>query len=162
MARIAEEQIDRLQLLTQKHANDLDTAAEALTTAQADIDTLQSDLDTAEAAMTAHAAALTWTEVSTFTNSWVNYGGAYFNAAYAKDTHGWVHLRGVIKNGTDNTSAFTLPSGYRPSASMFFGVGESGGNAGRVIIASDGTVDCHAADSGTDLISLDTIHFYVG
>jgi len=162
VARIAEEQIDRLQLLTQKHANDLDTAAEALTTAQADIDTLQSDLDTAEAALTTHTAALAWVEVSSFTNSWVNYGSPYYNAAYAKDVHGWVHLRGVIKNGTDNTSAFTLPTGYRPSASMFFGVGESGGNAGRVIIASDGTVDCHAADSGTELISLDTIHFYVG
>lgn len=162
MARIADEQIDRLQLLTQKHANDLNVVDTTITTVQADIGTLQSDLGTAEAAITTHTAALTWIEVSTFTNSWVNFGSPYYNSAYSKDVHGWVHLRGAVKNGTDDTSAFTLPDGYRPSSSLFFGVGEWGGNAGRVIIGSNGTVDCHAADSGTEFISFDTIHFYVG
>ena len=126
------------------------------------VDLLRTYLSEHDTSLTTLEAALSWTDVVTFTNSWVNYGSPYYNAAYAKDVHGWVHLRGAVKNGTDDTSAFTLPTGYRPSASLFFGVGEWGGNAGRVVIASDGTVDCHAADSGTELISLDTIHFYAG
>ena len=106
-------------------------------------------------------AALTWTEISSFTNSWVNYGSPYHNAAYSKNVHNVVRLRGVIKNGTDNQPAFTLPSGYRPASDLFFAVGTALGASGRIIVGSDGTVDPHAADSGTTLISLDNISFHV-
>jgi hypothetical protein len=47
-------------------------------------------------------------------NSWVNYGSSYQDAAFYKDPFGYVHIIGLIKNGTINTVAFTLPVGYRP------------------------------------------------
>lgn len=50
-----------------------------------------------------------------FSNSWVNYGSVYSIAGYYKDKFGIVHLRGLIKSGTINAAAFTLPSGYRPA-----------------------------------------------
>lgn len=49
-----------------------------------------------------------------FQNSWVNYGSGYMPASFWKDPFGHVHLRGLIKSGTINTAAFTLPPGYRP------------------------------------------------
>ncbi len=158
MARIAEEQIDRLQLLTQKHANDLDTAAEALTTAQADIDTLQSDLDTAEAAMTAHAAALTWTAVTSFKNSWVNYGSSAVDAAYVKDAHGWVHVIGRIKDGTIGNAAFTLPTGYRPAEFRSFAC-NSNSAYGQINIETDGDVVPAIGNNASFFI---VVNYYVG
>lgn len=55
-----------------------------------------------------------WT-APTLLNSWVNYGTPYAPAGYYKDVFGIVHLRGVVKNGTNAVSIFNLPSGYRPA-----------------------------------------------
>ena len=127
---------------------------------QALVDLLRTYISEHDTSLITLEAALTYTDVSSFTNSWVNYGSPYANAGYAKDVHGKVYLQGAIKNGTDNQSAFTLPSGYRPAADKFFPVGTTSGNAGRVIVGSDGTVDPHAADSSTGLISLEGISFH--
>lgn len=54
-----------------------------------------------------------------FTNSWVNFGGAYNPAGYFKDKEGVVHLRGLIANGVIGSAAFTLPIGYRPANTEF-------------------------------------------
>lgn len=48
----------------------------------------------------------------TFTNNWVNFGGAYATAQYRKDSAGTVFIKGFIKSGTG--IAFTLPIGFRP------------------------------------------------
>jgi hypothetical protein len=54
-----------------------------------------------------------------FANSWVNYAAAgYPNASYYKDALGNVHLRGMIKSGTMQQAAFTLPAGYRPETNL--------------------------------------------
>ena len=74
-----------------------------------------------------------------FTNSWVNYGTGYANAAYWKDPFGMVHLRGLIKSGTVGNAAFTMPPGYRPEVSHLFGT-ISNGAIGRVDVLTDGTV----------------------
>lgn len=59
----------------------------------------------------------------TFQNSWVNYGGTFSPASYMKDTMGFVHLRGVIKNGTvGGVPVFVLPVGYRPGYDTSFAV----------------------------------------
>ena len=56
----------------------------------------------------------------TLLNSWVNYGGTFSNAGYMKDSLGFVHLRGLIKDGTVTLAAFNLPAGYRPANDTAF------------------------------------------
>lgn len=51
----------------------------------------------------------------TFLNGWQNYETSSWNgAAYRKDNNGFVHLRGLIRNGALGTIAFNLPAGFRP------------------------------------------------
>lgn len=60
-----------------------------------------------------------------FENAWVNNDntattpgyGANRDAGFYED-RGRVHLTGVIKTGVSATTAFTLPVGYRPKASV--------------------------------------------
>ncbi len=62
---------------------------------------------------------ITWHEVGgggepAFENSWVNFGGAYDAAGFAKDAIGRVWIKGLVKSGVA-TTVFTLPVGYRPT-----------------------------------------------
>ena len=75
----------------------------------------------------------------TFTNSWVNFGTPFANAQYMKDSMGFVHLNGVIKNGTMTASAFTLPVGYRPLNTLDIAT-VSNALFGMVQVVGDGTV----------------------
>jgi hypothetical protein len=52
----------------------------------------------------------------TLMNGWVDYEAGMAPAGYYKDPFGRVHLRGVVKDGTVDAAAFTLPTGYRPAA----------------------------------------------
>jgi hypothetical protein len=79
-----------------------------------------------------------WT-APTLVNSWANYGGALAIAGYRKDGFGVVHLKGLLMTGTTNTTAFTLPTGYRPAATEQFGV-LSGAVIGYIAIDSAGVV----------------------
>ncbi|KKM86624.1 hypothetical protein LCGC14_1277110 [marine sediment metagenome] len=95
--------------------------------------------------------AATWREVGdpgepTFENSWVNYGAPWDTAAFYKDAAGIVHLKGLIKSGTINQAAFTLPVGYRPKANVQVGI-LSNNAIGRMIISADGLV---SATSGNN------------
>jgi hypothetical protein len=90
-----------------------------------------------------------------FTNSWVNFGGAKLTAQYRK-VFDDVELRGTIKSGTVNTSAFTLPSGVRPSAEISFPIDANGAH-GQVVISSSGTVTCNVASNVS--VSLDGVYF---
>lgn len=74
-----------------------------------------------------------------FENSWVNYGAGEQDAQYRK-VGDIVELRGVVKSGTVGVNAiFTLPSGYRPPASVAFAVA-SNDAFGRLLITSGGAV----------------------
>ncbi len=89
-----------------------------------------------------------WTAVS-FTNSWVDYGATWTTAAYFKDSLGVVHLKGLIKNGTINASAFTLPVGYRPAEPTMFSTASSGGGgADRIEIGATGVVNIVVTANG--------------
>ncbi len=44
--------------------------------------------------------------------------------AFAKDSLGFVHLKGTIKGGTFYAAVFTLPAGYRPEQDLFLPVAE--------------------------------------
>lgn len=123
------------------------------------------------------ATALGWQAIAGYTGTW---GPAPAGAApnrqpqYALDADGWVHLRGSISNTVNWPTgvAFTLPAGYRPSATEFFitaTLGQTLGAANGAAtweVANDGTCDLNgvqnAVYSGTNWISLSGIHFYVG
>ena len=93
--------------------------------------------------------AALWQEVASFSNSWANAGGAYYNAAYHQDIFGVVRLRGRIGSGSTGTAAFTLPKKFRPGATMNFAVA-----GGTVSITTGGVV----TPTGTTL-DLDNINF---
>jgi len=97
-----------------------------------------------------------WIAVASFSNSWVNFGSGAQDAEYRKHSDGRVELRGLIKTGTVTSSAFTLPTGYRPTAPVHVAV-ESNGAYGKVTVGTDGTVT-PAVGSNTSL-SLDTVRF---
>lgn len=101
-----------------------------------------------------------WTAVTVFSNSWINYGGAEQAAEYCKDGMGFVHLRGIIKSGTVDSSAFTLPAGYVPQAMVRFSV-ISNSAIGYVGILASGEVRPYAPSDNT-WVSLDGITFYAG
>jgi hypothetical protein len=97
-----------------------------------------------------------------FLNSWVNYDAVpgWQNAGFYKDPLGFVHLRGLIKNGTLATSAFTLPPGHRPIAgSEIFAClsGNTGDFLARVDVQSSG--DVVPRGPGNQYISLSGITF---
>jgi hypothetical protein len=77
-----------------------------------------------------------WTNVSSFTNSWVSVSQpAYILIGRV------VYLRGSIGSGTAGASAFTLPAGYRPTLAMSWTVNtNTPGAPNTITIATSGTV----------------------
>jgi hypothetical protein len=94
----------------------------------------------------------------TFTNSWVNYGAGYNDAGYYKDAFGWVTLRGLVKNGTDGASIFTLPVGCRPEATMLMPIA-SADHYGRLDISTAGLVVPSATTTEPAWVCLDGVRF---
>jgi hypothetical protein len=75
-------------------------------------------------------------------NSWAAISGAA--AGFYKDALGVVRLRGRLTNGSANeTVAFTLPEGYRPSVVLIFAIARpatTGGTSAQAWVGSDGGV----------------------
>lgn len=93
----------------------------------------------------------------TLGNSWVNFDAVNYNpAGYFKDTLGIVHLKGIIKDGTITSAAFTLPVGYRPPKIEWHAV-MSNGAFGYCTVSSDGQVIPQAGNNAS--FSLDGITF---
>jgi hypothetical protein len=88
------------------------------------------------------------------TNGWVNYGAPFATAAYYKDKSGIVHLKGTVKNGTQDI--FILPVGYRPNGILVFDIISSSG-LGRIDITVNGGVSF--VSGGNGFVSLDGITF---
>lgn len=74
-----------------------------------------------------------------FSTGFSNFGSGYQTAGYWKDREGLVHLRGVVVATGGNINAFTLPSGYRPSATEIFWMEVNSAGA-RCSIATTGVV----------------------
>jgi len=102
-----------------------------------------------------------WTEVTAFQNSWVNYNSSTTTtAAYVKDSFGFVHLKGTVKDGTvGDVACFTLPIGYRISKIARFPI-VSNSLFGIVRIETDGAVKIVLGSNA--YACLDGITFYVG
>ncbi len=97
-----------------------------------------------------------------FQNGWGNVGGET-TVAFKKDPFGNVVLRGTVGGGTQGTTVFTLPVGYRPG----FGrdrntsINNQGTSAwGQVNVQTDGTVLAWADTN--QYISLDQVEFDTG
>jgi len=100
-----------------------------------------------------------------FQNSWVNFGAPYAAAAFRKDPFGRVMLRGSIKSGTINQTAFTLPAGYRPVGNQQFfipqGTQQAGGYTGALVeITPAGAVGIYITGTATNAyIDLASVEF---
>ncbi|PJN56108.1 hypothetical protein PAEVO_28310 [Paenibacillus sp. GM2FR] len=57
----------------------------------------------------------------TLLNGWVNFSTVYNEAGYTKTSNGWVHFRGIIRNGAVGQNIFVLPAGFRPSKMVILG-----------------------------------------
>lgn len=95
-------------------------------------------------------------KVPTLLNSWVNYGGAYRVAQYWKDG-AFIHLRGLIKDGSFAANIFTLPVGYRPNATEHFAVATNPTAWGAIEVRTDGSV--YALAGSNTWLSLAGISF---
>lgn len=97
----------------------------------------------------------------TLLNGWVTYDTNFMVEGYRIDALGYVHLKGMIKNGSG--IIFKLPSGYRPpvdgSRRLLLQTITSTGQ-GRIDITSDGNVTY--IQGGTGWFSLDGITFKAG
>jgi len=96
-----------------------------------------------------------------YENGWVDYNtqpGTYAGGGFMKDENGYIHLRGLIKNGTDGTTVFTLPVGYRPLQKNIFTI-ESDDLAGRLDVDDTGEVIPASSTTSPAWISLDGIVF---
>lgn len=72
-----------------------------------------------------------------FTNSWANAGGGEQDAEYRKIGN-QVFIRGRITTGSTDTAAFTLPTGYRPPATVR--VHSAGGSTEYTAVSTAGVV----------------------
>jgi hypothetical protein len=111
-------------------------------------------LDARVAALEAGPEAVT--AVAAFANSWVNFD-ADRPAAFYRD-RGRVFLTGIVKSGTLNTVAFTLPAGYRPaSVNGLIFPAISNGALGVLTVTSTGAV---VPNTGSNVyFTLDGISF---
>lgn len=98
-----------------------------------------------------------WT-APTFTGTWVNYNTATHVAAGYRRIGDRIELRGFIMSGTSGTSAFTLPSGFRPARIHHYPTIANAG-IGYVEVRADGTVVPTAGS--TAWLSLSGISFSV-
>jgi hypothetical protein len=96
----------------------------------------------------------------TYAGSFVNAGGGRKAGGYWRDHVGYVHLEGAVSGGAvAPTTIFTLPAGYRPTATQTFFVNNvSLGGGAQVQIASTGVVTLETGAAG-NIISLSGIYF---
>lgn len=93
-----------------------------------------------------------------FQNGWANVDSGFSTAAFYKDPLGVVHLKGDIDNATDdNTAAFTLPPGYRPSQSLFLPA--AAGVVAFLIIEPDGVLAAKCVGPGFCELGIDGLTF---
>lgn len=105
-----------------------------------------------------------WTN-ATLGAAWTNYGGGYASARYRR-VNNVVYVQGLIKASSataSNTTMFTLPAGYRPSANIIFSSRAAGGVQFRLDVQSAGAVIAPegVGATATDYVSVN-ISFPVG
>jgi hypothetical protein len=84
------------------------------------------------------------------------------NVQFAKDAFGIVHLRGTASPISIGDPIFTLPAGFRPSASSDFAVVCGFSTLGEAEVATNGEVTPFGSSCNTLLMSLDGVSFATG
>ena len=104
-----------------------------------------------------------WIEVGSggtapaFQNRWVNYDTTYNSCGFRKDAFGYVHLKGLVKNGAIGGTIFWLPAGYKPAKRYLLAVSTNPTAYARCDVQPDGQV---SAITGSNVYySLDGITF---
>lgn len=95
-----------------------------------------------------------------FQNSWVNNGGSRGDVAFKRTLDKFVYFCGAMQGGSDATVAFTLPAGYRPSATVdtvALGFSAVVGTSNRVTVSTAGDVTIYWSSLGNT--SLENIRF---
>ena len=110
--------------------------------------------------MTSHSKSNIWYD-PTFENSWVAYHADNNPPQYLIDDNKFVHLRGLLKDGSSaSADMFSLPQGFRPAKIEVLAGVSSSGFAG-ITVAVDGAVRAYTGGS-TTWTSLDGITFEGG
>jgi len=93
----------------------------------------------------------------TLLNGWVNYDeSGYATCQYMKDSFGIVHVKGMVKGGSQGTAIFNLPAGYRLSKIEYF-ITSSNNALGILSTGSSGNVNANVAN--TAWVSLRSVSF---
>jgi hypothetical protein len=87
-------------------------------------------------------------------NGWTNYGAPFNVLQCAKDGIGFVHVRGVVKLGTQGSKITELPVGFRPGKGYRFSVPTSGKQV-NIDVSANGSVSLDATTTYSDFIFLD-------
>lgn len=87
-----------------------------------------------------------------FSNSYVNFGAPYANVGYYKDDGGIVRVRGAVKSGTNATTIFTLPAGFRPSDTVSF-TAPVDGASDILSVSAAGAVSCATGGNTSAILS---------
>ncbi len=98
---------------------------------------------------------LSWS-TPTLINSWVVQTSGSTDVKYSKDQIGVVRLRGAVKNGTLQNTAFVLPSGYRPAQDIVFAIAMNTGT-GQLVVRAAGDVQPWAGSN--QWVWLDSVQF---
>jgi len=110
--------------------------------------------------MTSHSKSNIWYQ-PTMENNWVAYNAANNVAEYMIDDNGFVHLRGILKNGDGTTDDFfSLPQGFRPAFQELFAGVSNNGFCG-IEVSANGDVRAYTGGSAT-FTSIDGITFEGG
>lgn len=102
-----------------------------------------------------------WTTPS-LSASWVAFGSGFEPLKYRKDPFGRVEFEGTVKSGTttDNTTLFTLPVGYRPSATKVFMVNTQSITSGATSVVAEVAVQSSGAVQIVNVGSNTFVHVY--
>ena len=91
-------------------------------------------------------------------NGWVNYGSNWTPCGYLLDPMGFVHLRGLVRNGSSATSViFSLPSNLFPKYTHIFSASASDAWA-EIRVDLNGTIYL-SSGSANAWVCLDGIHY---
>jgi S-layer homology domain len=97
-----------------------------------------------------------------FENGWTNFGGGRTTAGFYIDSQNVVHLKGSITGGASGTTAFTLPPGYRPAATLLLPVSSGSFVIVVATLQSDGTLHPFCSGGCVGSVGLDGLSFRVG
>jgi len=98
-----------------------------------------------------------WVAITTYVNSWRDYGSGFPGGRFRKLASGLIVLSGLLSGGTSGTIAFTLPVGYRPDLYRHCH-GLSNDGIGTVRINANGECQLNFPSGGW--FSLDGVCFY--